>query len=297
MKKQRETSLGKALKLLYLVAECEDPAGISVAELVRLTQLSRPTVYRFLGELQEFGLVTAVPRRPIWQLGPKIIALAAMAGNWAILRRRARQAMEEFVRTVGYTVHLGIRDGAEVVYIDKSESSKYMTISSVIGQRRGLHVTALGKCLVAFDPDPDLARMIAARGLPARTPHSLTDERAWLAEIDKVRAAGLAYDNEECDVGARCVAAPIRDAQGYVVAALSLSVLLPRPGEVDFRQLAQHISKLAGSISLAGPDVPGTAYPSRRAAGPAVRAPVPGKISASRSPRPAAQSGTTRRKD
>lgn len=259
MNKQRETSLGKALKLLYLVAECEDPAGISVAELVRLTHLSRPTVYRFLGELQEFGLVTAVARRPMWQLGPKIIALAAMAGNWAVLRRRAKQAMEEFVREVGYTVHLGIRDGAEVVYIDKSESSKYMTISSVIGQRRGLHVTALGKCLVAFDPDPDLASVVAAKGLPARTAHSLTDKQAWLAEIDKVRKAGVAFDSEECDIGARCVAAPIRDAQGYVVAALSLSVLTPRAGDVDFRQLAQHIRKLAGSISLGGPDIPGAA--------------------------------------
>lgn len=247
---QRETSLGKALQLLFHVAQSTDPAGISVAELVRLSGLSRPSVYRFLGELQEFGLVTAVPKRPIWQLGPKIIALAAMAGNWGILRRRAKQAMEQFVRDVGYTVHLGIRDGTEVVYIDKSESSHHLTISSVIGQRRSLHVTALGKCLVAFDPDPEFARRIAEAGLSPRTPNTLTDTHKWLAEIDKVRTTGIAYDNEECDTGARCVAAPIRDAQGYVVAAVSLSALTSRAEELDFRQLAEKIRALADSISL-----------------------------------------------
>lgn len=250
MKKQRETSLGKALKLLYLVGESEDPAGISVSELVRLTKLSRPTVYRFLGELQEFGLVTAVPKRPMWQLGPKVVALAAMAGNWASLRRRAKQAMDEFVRSEGFTIHLGIRDGTEVVYIDKSESSRHMTISSVIGQRRSVHVTALGKCLVAFDPDPDLPKNVAVKGLPGRTPRSITTEKAWLAEIEKVRKAGIAFDKDECDVGARCVAAPILDAQGYAVAALSLSALTSRADDFDFRKMGQQVRVLADSISL-----------------------------------------------
>jgi DNA-binding IclR family transcriptional regulator len=253
MQAPRETSLGKALKLLFLIAESEDPAGVSVSELVRLTGLSRPTTYRFLGELQEFGLVTAVPKRPMWQLGPKVIALAAMAGNWGILRRRAKQAMEEFVRSVGYTVHFGILDGREVVYIDKSESTKHLTISSVVGQRRALHVTALGKCLVAFDPNPEFAAQIAKEGLPPRTFHSITDSAAWLAEIEKVRATGVAFDNEECDLGARCVAAPIRDSQGYVVAAISLSALTSRADELDFRRLADEIRGLANRISLNGP--------------------------------------------
>ena len=250
MPKSRETSLGKALKLLFLIAESEDPAGVSVAALVTATRLSRPTVYRFLGELQAFGLVTAVARRPMWRLGPKVVALAAMAGNWATLRRKAKLAMDEFVRTVGYTVHLGIRDGSEVVYIDKSESSRHLSISSLVGQRRKLHVTALGKCLVAFDANLELAREIARAGLGPRTPYSITDPDVWYREIEKVRRDGVALDNQECDIGARCVASPIRDAQGDVVAALSLSFLAPRAGDVDLREMARHIRALAASISL-----------------------------------------------
>lgn len=247
---EKETSLGKALRLLLAVGESGDPAGVSVSELVRTTGLSRPTAYRYLSELQEFGLIQAVPKQPTWQLGPKVIALAAMAGNWAILRRRARHAMEEFVREVGYTVHLGIRDGFEVVYVDKAESVQQLTISSVIGQRRDLHVTALGKCLVAFDANAKLAQTIADNGLPGRTPQSITDPALWLAEVVKVRSAGFAYDLGECDAGAKCVAAPILDAQGYAAAAVSLSVLVAGGNDVDFDGLSIKIRALADQISV-----------------------------------------------
>lgn len=247
---EKETSLGKALRLLMAVGEDGDPAGVSVSDLVARTGLSRPTAYRYLGELQEFGLIQAVPKQPTWRLGPKVIALAAMADNWAVLRRRARHAMEEFVREVGYTVHLGIRDGFEVVYVDKAESVQQITISSVIGQRRELHVTALGKCLVAFDSSPKLAQAVADRGLAGRTPHSITTTDRWLAEIEKVRRIGVAFDLGECDAGAKCVAAPVIDAQGYAAAAVSLSVLASGQGEIDLDELSAKIKRLADEIGV-----------------------------------------------
>ncbi len=250
MESERETSLGKALRLLFAVGESGDPSGVSIAELLRITGLSRPTAYRFLSELQEFGLVTAVPKRPMWQLGPKIIALAAMAGNWATLRRRVKEAMDGFVREVGHTINLGIRDGFEIVYVDKAESPDRMTLSSAIGQRRPLNVTALGKCLVAFDADPKLAQAVADAGLPGRTPHSITDPARWLKEIETVREAGYALDQEECELGARCVAAPIRDASGYGVAAISITVAA-RCEEAEFEALIQRIRQTAGQIGLA----------------------------------------------
>jgi len=164
-----QTSLGKALRLLFAIGEATNPAGIGVAELMKAAKVSRPTAYRFLNELEQFGLVRSVPKQPMWQLGPKVIALAAQAGSWAIMRRRAKVAMEEFVQSGGPTVHLGIRDGNEVVYIDKAESVKFATISSVVGQRRPLNVTALGKCLVAFDANAELAENLVDAGLVGRT--------------------------------------------------------------------------------------------------------------------------------
>jgi DNA-binding IclR family transcriptional regulator len=247
---EKETSLGKALRLLLAVGESGNPSGVSVSDLVRTTGLSRPTAYRYLSELQEFGLIQAVPKQPSWQLGPKVIALAAMAGNWAILRRRARHAMEEFVREVGYTVHLGIRDGFEVVYVDKAESVQQLTISSVIGQRRDLSVTALGKCLVAFDSNARLPQMVADNGLPGRTVHSITDPEQWRTEIGKVRNQGFAFDLGECDEGAKCVAAPIFDAQGYAAAAVSLSVLVAGQTDIDLEGLSDKIRRLADEISI-----------------------------------------------
>ena len=244
----KQTSLGKALGLLSAIGESTDPAGVGVADLIRATGLSRPTTYRFLSELQEAGMVTADPRQPLWRLGPKIVALAAASGNWSGLRRRARQEMEAFVQDVGHTIHLGIRDGMNIVYIDKAESSSRVALSSSIGQRRALNVTALGKCLVAFDANPALAAKVAEAGLTTRTPNSIDDSVAWETEIARVRREGVAFDVEESDIGVRCVAAPIRDGQGFAVAAISLSALMAAAGELDFDDLARRVRGVAERI-------------------------------------------------
>jgi len=244
-----QTSLGKALRLLFAIGETTNPAGIGVAELMKAAKVSRPTAYRFLNELEQFGLVRSVPKQPMWQLGPKVIALAAQAGSWAIMRRRAKVAMEEFVQSGGPTVHLGIRDGNEVVYIDKAESVKFATISSVVGQRRPLNVTALGKCLVAFDANAELASNLVDAGLVGRTQNSITSRQRWVSEIAQVRKDGVAHDVEECDVGACCVAAPICDSQGYAVAAISISALSIESTKSDLQRLERKIRQLAAVIS------------------------------------------------
>jgi DNA-binding IclR family transcriptional regulator len=244
-----ETSLGKALRLLSVVGEATDSAGISVAEMIEKTGLSRPTVYRLLRELQEFQLVRSVPRRPVWQLGSKVIALAAVAGSWSVLRRRIKQEMDDFVRQMGFTVHLAIRDGFDIVYIDKSESAAHMTISSVIGSRRPLNVTALGKCLVAFDSDPRLAEKVADHGLVSRTPHSITDRTHWLDEIAWVKAARYAYDRGEAELAARCIAAPICDPYGHAVAAISFSALKDLTDDAEFEHRGAALRELAQKIT------------------------------------------------
>jgi IclR family KDG regulon transcriptional repressor len=165
------------------------------------------------------------------------------------MRRRAKVAMEEFVQSGGPTVHLGIRDGNEVVYIDKAESLKFATIASAVGQRRPLNVTALGKCLVAFDANADLADNLADAGLVGRTQNSITDRKRWVAEIAEVRKNGIAHDVEECDVGACCVAAPICDSQGYAVAAISISALSIDRAQNDSDRLERKIRQLAAVIS------------------------------------------------
>jgi DNA-binding IclR family transcriptional regulator len=136
-----------------------------------------------------------------------------------------------------------------VVYIDKAESLKFATIASAVGQRRPLNVTALGKCLVAFDANAELADNLADAGLVGRTQNSITDRQRWVAEIAQVRKNGIAHDVEECDVGACCVAAPICDPQGYAVAAISISALSTDRAKNDSDRLERKIRQLAAVIS------------------------------------------------
>jgi len=170
-----------------------------------------------------------------WPLKPE-------AGHYA----QTSKGSDGGVRPVGRpTVHLGIRDGNEVVYIDKAESVKFATISSVVGQRRPLNVTALGKCLVAFDANAELAENFGRRG--ARGAHPKFDYRpaALGSEIAQVRKDGVAHDVEECDVGACCVAAPICDSQATLFAAISISALSIESTKSDLQRLERKIRQLA----------------------------------------------------
>ena len=246
---EKQTSLGKALGLLSAIGESADPAGVSVADLIGITKLSRPTAYRLLSELERAGMVMPDPRQPVWRLGPKR-GTGGCFGQLSGLRRRARQEMERFVHEVGHTVHLAIRDGMDVVYLDKAESPRHIAISSSIGQRRSVSVTALGKCLVAFDSSLDLSERVGKSALKPRTQFSIKTAEAWHSEIEQVRIDGVAYDRQECDVGAQCVAAPILDGQGFSVAAISVSALIAGGNDIDFAELATSIKTTASKISV-----------------------------------------------
>lgn len=249
MPAKNQTSLNKAMQVLFAVGESDNPRGASVQDLIESVGVSRPTAYRFLKELEEMGLVQADSKAGYWQIGPKIIALSARASSWADLRRRAKIAMEEFVADGGPTVHMAIRDRFEVVYIDKAESLRHAAFASAVGQRRPVSVTALGKALVAFDANPDLAEKVVDAGLIGRTPHSIIDAQTWLKEIEQVREHGVAYDLEECELGASCVAAPILDPHGLAVAAISMSTLLKADQKDELSRMERKIRQLAESMS------------------------------------------------
>jgi IclR family transcriptional regulator, KDG regulon repressor len=198
--------------------------GLSLGELAEAVGLPKGTTHRLLSSLTYFNYVQqdAVSRR--YRLGFKLVTLGNCLLDQIDLHKVAHPHLLELAQCTQETAHLVILDNDQALYIDKIQlSSEGLHMASRLGFRAPLHCTAVGKVLLSHRPEAEIDRIIAQQGLPRYTAHTLLDSESFKAHLGKVRAEGYALDNEEHTIGVRCVAAPVRDMAGGVVAAISVS--------------------------------------------------------------------------
>jgi DNA-binding IclR family transcriptional regulator len=220
----------------------------SLADLARDLELSRSTVHGLLATLRRHGLI-AQDEDGRYVLGLKLFELGSLAVSRLDLRQVAGPVLERLVDQFHETVHLVLGDGLDVVYIDKRESPQSMTIVSQVGHRLPAYCTGVGKAMLAFKPEPEIDDLLNKVVLLPRTKNTITDKIALKSYLAEVRACGYALDNEEIIEGLRCVAAPIRDHTGQVVAALSVSGPSVRLTAEKIAQIIPTVVKGAADIS------------------------------------------------
>ncbi|ESQ77124.1 IclR family transcriptional regulator [Asticcacaulis sp. AC402] len=245
----KENSVYKALKILSTLGELSFQANgeARLSELVGRTGYARPTVHRLLTTMKQCGFVSQTASGP-YRFGPEFMLVAQQAFGKADIRRMALPSMANLSHQSGYTVHLGVRDGSEVVYIDKREPPQGLHISSAIGQRRPLQFTALGKAILAWAPI-ETSRECLAKPWQQRTKNSLPSAEAVIAQFSDIRQRGYAIDNEESDLGFRCVAAPLLTHGHVPVAAISLTTLSAQVSDTELEGMGQKIARTAREIS------------------------------------------------
>jgi DNA-binding IclR family transcriptional regulator len=135
----------------------------------------------------------------------------------------AKPDMSEFSRISGETVHLGVLDGTEILYVGKVDSSQSVRMHCTLGTRNPLHCTALGKAILAFLPSEERAALLDQMLFTACTPSTITDRVTFEEHLELVRAQGYAIGNMEMEEGIRGVGAPVFDHTGHVIAAISTS--------------------------------------------------------------------------
>ncbi|MER5265296.1 IclR family transcriptional regulator [Actinosynnema sp. NPDC002837] len=236
-------SLDRALTLVGELAT----GPKTLDELSGVIEVHKSTTMRLLRTLESHRFVQ---REGVhhYRLGTALFDLANRALEERDVRRSAENALRELNARTGYTVHLASYEDGEVIYIDKYDSTHPMRMYSRIGRRAPLHCTAVAKVLLSDLPEPrrrEVARSIDYVPLTANT---ITTPDAYLAELDRVRAAGYAVDNAEHEDFIHCVAAPIRGARGEVVAAVSMSV--PKV-LLDFDGLLGHLPDLLATARAA----------------------------------------------
>lgn len=220
----------------------------SLADLARDLELSRSTVHGLLATLRRHGLI-AQDEDSRYVLGLKLFEWGSVAVSRLDLRKVAGPVLERLVDQFHETVHLVLSDGLDVVYIDKRESPQSMTIVSQVGHRLPAYCTGVGKAMLAFKPEAELDELLAEVVLRPRTKNTITNKTALKSHLAEVRACGYALDNEEIIEGLRCVAAPIRDHTGQVVAALSVSGPSVRLSAKKIGQVIPAVMKGAADIS------------------------------------------------
>jgi IclR family transcriptional regulator, acetate operon repressor len=211
-------SVDRALALLEVLAAAGNPLG--VGEVADLTGLPQGTVHRLLQTLQQRGYVRRDRARK-YSLGTGAIRLADAAQR--ALARSARPHLAELVRLSGETANLAVLEGDDVVYVAQISSPHTLRMFAEVGRHVPPHSTAVGKVLLAALPRDHALAVLRRTGLAARTPATITDLGTFTAELDRVAAQGWAADEEEQEIGVRCIAVPVTGGPGPVVAALSLS--------------------------------------------------------------------------
>jgi len=235
----------RAMRLLDALAAHPDPVTLKV--LSAMTGLHASTAHRILNDLVVGRYVERVDNG-LYQLGMRLLELGSLVKGRLNVREAALPAMQALHRLTGQTINLSVQQGDEIVYIDRAWSERSgMQVVRAIGGRAPLHLTSTGKLFLS-GIDPRLVRAYALRtGLAGNTRNSLTDVDRLERELSLVRRLGYARDNEELELGVRCIAAGIFDDTGKLVAGLSISA----PAERLQDEWIQALIKSARSISEA----------------------------------------------
>src|SRR6476620_10743735 len=207
------TSQSLARGLAILSTFHSDRPLIGVSELSRELDLSRSTAHRYVATLAKLGYLQQDPDSKRYRLGPKVLDLGFSAINSMDVREISAPHLRQLSDETGYTVNLAILDGTDVVYIERCRSSRAgqreIDLNLHVGSRLPADCTSMGKVLLAFLPDEEREARLADLQLVPRGPNTLTKIPALRSELDRVRQAGLAVNDEELAYGLRSIAAPV----------------------------------------------------------------------------------------
>ncbi|WP_309051617.1 IclR family transcriptional regulator [Streptomyces sp.] len=223
---------------------------LSAPEITRRLQLPRTTTHELVSTLVARNYLVSVPDQPgRYRLGVRTYQLGSRYAEELDLAAEGRQVAQEVAETCGETVHVALLEDMDVIYIAKVDSTHAVRMVSAAGRRLPAHCTAVGKMLLATLPEAELEARLDGRELTAMTPNSLTDPDALRAALAEIRILGVAVEQRESNPDVSCVAAPVRDRAGRVVAALSISVPVHRWHEERENELTALAVRGAGDLS------------------------------------------------
>ena len=233
-----------------LEAVSQEPEGLSNAEISRKLDIPKSSASYILRTLEKQGYLHRDANSGKYRVGLKILSLSRGALSGIDVREVALPIMRRLTEKTNLTCHLAILDGPEAVYIEKVEPQGFIRMDTWVGRRMRVHATSVGKALVAHIPQQQLEKMIAERPMEKRTPKTITTMPRLLKELERVRSLGYSVDDEENNLGARCLGAPVFNQQGNIEAALGLSGPIHQVNSETMPRIVETLKDAARHLSM-----------------------------------------------
>jgi len=245
------TAVGVITKVLRILEAIQgSPSGLTLKNICETTAINKSTAHRFLMHLvhEEYLIRT---ESGAYMIGAKLSQMTTRPNQWDTLMAVARPILWDLWKSTAETVNLAALDQGTVLYIEVFESPHEFRLSSKVGARRPLHVTALGKALTAFLPAKEQERILGELKFEPATPNSIMNLAEFRHELEQVCQQGYAIDDEEVVLGARCLGAPVFGSERVPIAAVSISGPVTRISLESVPVLAGTLVTAARSISAA----------------------------------------------
>jgi DNA-binding IclR family transcriptional regulator len=251
----------RALDILELLSSSK--AGLTLSDLSNSLDVHKSSVHYLLDTLQRRGYVhrNEVTKRLL--LGLKILTLSDAALAGVELRRHAAVHLRRLMEKSGLTVHLAVLEGDEAVLVDKLEPPEGAHVATWVGKRMDLHCSAVGKAIMAYLPEEQFYRLARDRGFTRYNENTKVTRRRIVEEIGEIRKCGYAVEDEEGEIGFRCVGCPIFDREGRITAAVSVAGTTSQITSEKGTLLSECVKETADAISrcigfpAAGAECPG----------------------------------------
>lgn len=240
-------SIKRALAVLELLAQSK--GGLTISRISRKLGLPSSSSYLITKTLEQEGFLQKNALTGKYSFGLKLTSLSRSTLENLDLREEARPFLVLLMQRTGLTVHMAILERNEAVIIEKIDCPGLVRLSSFVGRRLDSHCTGLGKTLVAFLPEEELEQQILSRGFAKHNDNTIVSASALKRELVRIRELGFAFDDEEDEVGLRCLGAPVFAHTGKVVAAISVAGTLSQIPDDRIGSLAKSVLQKAKEIS------------------------------------------------
>ena len=248
MAEQKIQVLARAFRVIEYLAEHKD--GVGITDLANKTKLGKSSVYRVVDTLRDLGYVVQDQASDKYALSLKFVQLSSMLLNQTELKVVAYPHLRRLSAEVSQTTHLCVLRGTEAVYLEKIVAySHSVRMYSEIGLTVPVYCSAVGKCLVAWLPQNQQEEILKDISFKPRTEYTITNLEQYKKELVFVQNNGYSIDDLENEEGVRCVAAPIRDYTGDVIAAMSVSGNYESIETDEFRKSIERVTCTAAQIS------------------------------------------------
>ncbi|MBK8465675.1 MAG: IclR family transcriptional regulator [Chloracidobacterium sp.] len=242
------TAVERALSIMEMVAVGKN--GLSNSDLSRRLNIPKSSASYILRVLERREYLRRDTEGK-YRLGLKVMDLTGGAIPGLDVREAAKPFLTEFLQKCRLPeAHVAVLDNGRAVYVEKVEGEKsFIKLDIWVGHRLPVHTTAIGKILVSFMPETEIIAILNLHGMEQKTQRSITEPEKFLREAARVRKYGFAVDDEENAEGVRCIAAPIYDARGSVVAALGTSSIIQHIDEPNLPKIVALLTDAAAKVS------------------------------------------------